>query len=77
MADLIIERRHLSQANRLIAEGTARILNFKARLQMGGARTPDASSLSTLALLRISLETFEAHRRQILIAIADLKTGRV
>ena len=76
MALLIVERRHLAEADRLIAEGATRVSDFEARLKHD-AQAHDSSSLTTLALLRSSLETLQAHRRQILIATADLKAGRV
>ena len=76
MADLIVERTHLAEADRLIAEGATRVLEFETRIKHG-LQARDAMSLSTLALLRSSLKTCEAHRRQILIAITDLQAGRV
>ncbi len=71
MTDLAMERRHLLQADRHIAEGSARIARQELLIEtMKSRRQYTGDGLRTLHLMRETLALMAAHREMILDVLA-------
>lgn len=71
MADLEMERRHLLQADRHVAEGSARIARQELLIEGMESRGQDTGAgFRVLHLMRETLALITAHREIIIAALA-------